>query len=381
MGWKCYNCGNTEEFVEINKVQTDVLQELNTTKIKKIINKTMSESLLDVLCKKCASKNVKWIEISQTDDFLFSDDFVLTEEHNIGTMCFELTTKCDIDCKYCPRGKKEELDYTLIKRLLDENFSLQKPIRSFELGWDMGNPLLHSKIKDIMELFSSFDCNVNILTNGKNFVNNIKNLNISNANVTLFLDHTEKETNDIFMGKGVYDGTTKALKWLNKHKIKTYVYMRMGRHNFDQIKDMKTFCDKNDATFIPTEIYPLGSARESMLMTDNMKQKAICDIENLGLKKSIHFSEPSGNCTYLRKLRLFVDSSGFMSFCHFLNLSNARIINANHMSLLELIQKNNKVRMGFVKNKNKKISSWQKPRMTASPCSYCLYAFGLNKKW
>ena len=45
MGWQCRNCGNTESFVEINKVQTEVRQQKGSTRIEKIVNKKIRENI------------------------------------------------------------------------------------------------------------------------------------------------------------------------------------------------------------------------------------------------------------------------------------------------------------------------------------------------
>ena len=169
MGWKCSECGNTKSFVEINRVETLVSQKEATTKIEKIVNKFTKNPRLDVWCDNCKSKSVEWTDVSNQDEnYIYEQESYVSENHNIGTIVFELTNKCDIDCVYCPKEGSEELDFNIIKRIIDENKTLQNPIRHFELGWDMGNPLSHSRIKEIMELFNQFDCNVNILTNGKN---------------------------------------------------------------------------------------------------------------------------------------------------------------------------------------------------------------------
>ncbi|MBL7056608.1 radical SAM protein [Candidatus Woesearchaeota archaeon] len=387
MGWKCSECGNTKSFVEINRVETLVSQKEATTKIEKIVNKFTKNPRLDVWCDNCKSKSVEWTDVSNQDEnYIYEQESYVSENHNIGTIVFELTNKCDIDCVYCPKEGSEELDFNIIKRIIDENKTLQNPIRHFELGWDMGNPLSHSRIKEIMELFNQFDCNVNILTNGKNFVNNIKKLNLTdNFNFTFFLDHPDEKENDKLMGECTFSNTLDAFEYLNQRGISFNVYMRLNKYNYNKVEGMNQLVKNcGGGSLVPTEIYPLGKTKDDMLMDDEMKREAIEEITKLNLNKSIHFSPAllNENCTYQRKLRLFIDAKGRLSFCHFLSsLHNSSIGSIEGRSLLEIIQKNNQVRIGFLKNKNRLFAKWKKPRQTASPCSYCLHSFGLNKKW
>jgi len=359
MGWQCRNCKNTESFTEINKVETLVTQEKSSTKIIDTINRYLEDPLISVRCNECNSLHVNWQDIKQDNSYIFNQKGYVSEDHKINTMVLELSTKCDLDCIYCPKESSNEMDIELIKRLLEENSKLKNPIKHFEFGWDMGNPLMHSKIKEIISIFNSFDCGVNILTNGKNLIPYLENLNLDHRyTITLFLDHPKKQENDKIMGK-VYDKTLEAIKYLKKHNINHNVYMRLSSYNYDQIENMV----KLVGNVVPTTIYPLGKATKKMLVTKKMKKQAIADIDRLNLNKSIHFS-PFGDCTYNRKQRIFIDVNGNLSFCHFLQTS---LIKADK-SLLELIQINNHIRNKFLEKK----ANAKEP-----PCEYCMKILGV----
>jgi MoaA/NifB/PqqE/SkfB family radical SAM enzyme len=385
MGWKCKNCGNTERFTEINKVETLVSQDKDTTNIRSVFNKYAANPFLEVRCANCSSAFVGWLSSQdQPDDYLFGQHGFVSEQHTINTMVFELTGKCNLDCVYCPKEGNNELDFSLLKLLMEENSGLQRPIRHFELGWDTGNPLLHSRIKDILRIFNDFDCQVNILTNGKGFIEKVVGLNLTNISFTFFLDHPEEKQNDQMMGKGVFKSTLAAFDFLRQKGITFNVYMRMNSSNYDKIQEMdKLVKDYGANSLTPTEIYPLGKAENSMLMTDEMKQKVLKDIGDLSLNKSIHFSQATlnANCSYQRKQRIFINSDGNLCFCHFLPMQNTVISDIRDRHLLEIIQINNKARIGFLKNKERLFADWKKPRAAASPCSYCINCFGIDKEW
>ncbi|MCF7861547.1 hypothetical protein K9M79_04855 [Candidatus Woesearchaeota archaeon] len=383
MGWKCLNCGNNRLFIERNLVDSLIYQDENSN-VKRVVNKYIKNGMQGVSCRICNSNNIKRIEAEkQPDDFLYTQKDFVSPGHSIKTIVFELTNKCDANCVYCPKYGVNELDYNQISRLIVENNELDNPVRHFELGWDMGNPLLHSRINDIIGILR--EDQVNILTNGKNFMRNIEGIEFGrNHSFTFFLDHPDKELNDHLMGEGVYRGTLQAFKWLKDSGFQFRIYMRLSSENCDQIKDMVSLTKGWGTHVVPTEIYPLGEAKTKHLMSDGQKRKAIGDIERLNLNKSIHFSPTllCHDCTYQRKLRLVIDASGNLSFCHFLtSIPDAKIVEIGDKHILELIKINYNVRKGFLENKASFFDDWIKPRKTSSPCSYCLHSFGIKERY
>jgi MoaA/NifB/PqqE/SkfB family radical SAM enzyme len=381
MGWFCKACGNRESFTEYNRVRTSVLQGPDA-RIKKIINAYDEKPLIEVFCNRCHSRNIGWMEVAQDNRFIFDDDRFVSQNHEISAIVFELTNRCDAECPYCPKSGEAELSVSIIRRILEENRRLVNPIGSFELGWDMGNPLLHKDIVHVLDLFKGLD--VNILTNGRDFMSVARGLDLRGFTLTFFLDSPLEKENDESMGHGCYRGTVQALEYLREQKIAANIYMRLNSSNYGQLAEMKSFAESLGADLIPTEIYPIGLAKRGMWMDNLMKEKAIERIDELKLMKTIHYSKATvgSNCSYLRRRRMLIDARGKLSFCHFISsLPNAAIADASSLSLLELIQKNNKARNGFIRNKEARFHAWKKPRETSSPCGYCLHAFGVKEEW
>jgi len=374
MGWRCRNCGNTESFIETNKVQTRVRQDTDT-RIRKTIHEFPKSPLLSVKCEKCLSTFVEWVDLEQDRSYVFDNPGFVTQDHEIDCMMLELSTKCNLKCASCPKGPDNFIDFSLVKRLIEENFRLENPIRQFELGWDMGNPCLHPDFEKIARLLLSHGAGVNVLTNALDFQD------VKSASYSFWLDHPNQAINDEMMGGAAYEKTLAALDQL---KGRAAIIMRMSAGNHDQLPKMLDLAKRHGAGLIPTEIYPLGKAEDNMLMTDPMKEQVVRDIEALGLMRSIHYSKPTATsgCTYLRSKRMAIDAQGNLNFCHFLtSLPNSRIISAENLSMLEIIQKNNQVRNSFNRNKQKKFPGWTPKRKNVSSCSYCLHAFGLDKRW
>ena len=68
MGWRCNKCGNTEDFTEVNTVNTEVSQEKDSTKILGIRNTYRNEAALNVWCNRCDGEDVVWKDVAGQDD-------------------------------------------------------------------------------------------------------------------------------------------------------------------------------------------------------------------------------------------------------------------------------------------------------------------------
>jgi MoaA/NifB/PqqE/SkfB family radical SAM enzyme len=312
-------------------------------------------------------------------------------ENQIEVCVIELTNKCDLNCVFCTRPRKNDsIDIKLLKKLLKENNRLINPIKNFELGWN-GNPLLNRRIEEILKMFQLYQLNLNIVTNGFNLKDTISFFEddlLKNVHFTIFFDSANEEKNDFLMGtKKAFKKTIESIEYLLERNLKYDFLMRVNSKNYDEIKDVLEIAKfYHSNLLIPMEIFPFTN-KKNLLLTDEMKSKVIETIDKLKsigepIHKNIQFEQPFGNCTYLRNKRLFVNSKGELSFCHFISiLKNAKMSDNKNEKIEKLISINNEARDIFVANKSKELIKWKLPRKNASPCSYCLYHFGVRENW
>ena len=312
-------------------------------------------------------------------------------ENRVEVLVLELTNRCDLNCIFCARKRKNDfINLRILERFLEENHRLVNSIRTFELGWG-GNPLLHKDIKKVIKLFKSYGISLNIVTNGFNLVNILKNFSdklLSGIHFTIFLDSSNENKNDLLMGrKGIFRKTLAAINYLKSRNLGYDILMRLTSKNYDDIESMIDFCKINDSNvLIPIEIFPPLRNRK-LLLDDKTKSKVMSIIDDLmsrgeNVHKVVHFAEPSGNCTYLRYKRLFINSKGNLGFCHFLtHLSSNEITDCRKYNFTQILQINNVIRKKFVEKKERQIENWKYPRENVSPCSYCMQQFGVKCKW
>lgn len=302
-----------------------------------------------------------------------------------------LTYKNDLNNLIFQKIKRQhELDSSLVRKLLKENEKLERPIRNFEFGWE-GNPLLHKKIEKILELFKQYSLKLNIVTSGFNLKDIIAFFDddiLANIHFTIFFDSPYEEKNDSLMGqRKTFKKTIESMEYLQNKRLKYDILMRICSQNYNEIESMMEVLKfYRGGLLIPVEVFPFVKDKESLL-SDEMKIQAISTIDKLRnsgqpVHKTIQFEKPEGNCTYLRKKRLFINSKEKLAFCHFLAcLENTDICDMKNKNLAELIEINNEIMDDFARKKQIKLTTWELPRKYASPCSYCLQCSGGKEKW
>lgn len=312
-------------------------------------------------------------------------------KYAIDVIVIELTNRNDLDSIYfLKRDKVETLNFSLLKKIVKGNEKLGSPIKFFELGV-IGNPLLHKNIQKILKLFHESNLRLNIVTNGLNLKEIIPFFDdslLQNIHFSVYLDSFKEEKNDNLMRtEKSFKKTIESIEYLQARNLRYDILMKICSQNYNEIEKMLEVAKFYRCNLlVPMEAFPFVKDK-NLLLTDEMKSEAIATIDKLRsfgepVHKVIQFEKPEANCTYLRKKRLFVNSMGKLAFCHFLScLRNTEICEIENKSLEKLIESNNKIRDNFVRKKERKLKVWTLPRKTASPCSYCLYHFGVREKW
>lgn len=310
------------------------------------------------------------------------------KRNKIEVIVFELANKDEV-WKKASKGVTHNLNLELIEGLIEEIDKQKMNIKHVELGGS-GNPLIHPKIKEFLNLFSQENIGITIVTNGlglREIISEIQDHVLENSHFCLYLDHPKEKINDKLMTQGLYKKTIESMEYLQSRGIKYDILMRVNSKNYDEIEEMLEIAKHyNCNLLLPMETFPFNEEKQ-LLLTDKMKKEVINTIHrlrNIGepIFKVIHFETPPNNCSYLRKERLFINSKGQLGFCHFLSdLDNSWIVDIEGKSLEELIKINNFVRNKFLEKKSKEINTWNLPRKMVSPCSYCLKCYGVKEKW
>ena len=306
----------------------------------------------------------------------------------INTITIELTNRCDLNCKFCVPQKKSDLKFSTFKHIVKESQKIDPAVKHFEFGYS-GNPFMYKRFTDVLGLLKKNGIGANVVTNGFNLKWNLGFIDdklLKNISFSVYLESGDEAKCDMFSGvKKYYRKTIEAMEYMNARGIPWSIFMRVTSLNYQEIEGMLEILKfYNGGNLFPIEVFPYTD--ESLVLTDEMKKEVINKIVSLmnygeRIKQVIQFSEVAGNCSYQRMDRLFINSQGKVGFCHFLTPIASEMFDVKRLKLSNLIVKNNKVRVEYLKEKGKELNSWERPRETVSPCSYCLHHFGENKNW
>ena len=122
----------------------------------------------------------------------------------------EITNMCNKNCSFCSKDDKTKREIKLEE--MDEVLTKLKPYTNYLYLHVKGEPLFHSKIKEILDLCKKYNYYINITTNGsllsKNIDEIINNKNIRQINISLHSIKSENELNDILKSsKKILDNT------------------------------------------------------------------------------------------------------------------------------------------------------------------------------
>lgn len=174
----------------------------------------------------------------------------------------QITTGCNLMCRHCYLGPSQVNELTLktIRDILDE-FEKMQGLRLLITG---GEPLLHTKFKDINRLFSEYAFRKVLFTNGVLLSEElVESLNVNEIQVSI--DGIETG-HDALRGKGTFKKAIAGLRLAAQtgHDISVATMVHsMNLHDFEEMKKMfKGMGIKDWTVDVPSDD---GNLRENQL--------------------------------------------------------------------------------------------------------------------
>ena len=183
------------------------------------------------------------------------------------TLYLVLTCKCNLECKYCPfpkLSKKREIlmspeivtkGIDLWMRHIFDNFDKK---RDYFIIFYGGEPLLNTNtLKCSLKYIEKLKKENKLPRNNLHIIVDTNGILINNKIIRLFRKYNvmvtvgcdgPKKLNDYYRvdnkGKGTFQKVEKAIKLLEKNKIKTFISVSITPHNIFKIKDFSNFFSK-----------------------------------------------------------------------------------------------------------------------------------------
>jgi radical SAM protein with 4Fe4S-binding SPASM domain len=151
-------------------------------------------------------------------------------------LLFNITDKCNLECKHCYLGKSgsTEIGIDLIEKAVS-NFARMGGMKLMISG---GEPLLHSKFWELMEVLKSCELRIVILSNGT-LVNDSAARKLSGYVDEVQISIDGIRSHDIIRGRNTYDKAIAGVRALKNHNIPVSIATMVHRCNTGEFDEMQ----------------------------------------------------------------------------------------------------------------------------------------------
>lgn len=184
---------------------------------------------------------------------------------------FELTRKCNLNCKYCYNRSTFAFSNELSKEKI---FSLLNELREagvFEVRFTGGEPTMHKYFWEIVNYADKLGFFISLGTNGMFDDNTLEKIKESNIKIIILSLDGPKEYNDSVRGAGSFDKVVSNIRKLReKHDLMIKVNCVLTRDNKDFMEDLTKIAvplGVNVLNFVPIKFTGRAKAPEIKLLT------------------------------------------------------------------------------------------------------------------
>ena len=255
---------------------------------------------------------------------------------NFKKIYIEITNNCNLDCTFCIKNKREK-KFISTKEYMKvlENI---KPFTNYVYLHLMGEPLLHPKINEIIDMTSKNKINVNITTNGYLLKRVENNQNIRQINISL---HSFDEKYNIGL-KDYLNNIFDTIKTL-PNTIINYRLWASNKHYYEIIKILE---EKYQKEIIPNNIGNFTLDKNIFVsIKEEFKWPEIKESRKEGTKSftgtCLALKDHIGILSNLDVVACCLDSNGDICFGNLNDNTLAEIINSEKFNYIKMNLENN----------------------------------------
>ena len=272
---------------------------------------------------------------------------------NINGLYVEITDKCNFNCIYCYNDSTAKKLNSLSIEAYKDFIEIVKEYGLERITLSGGEPTLHPKLAEILNINHVFGLEQRLITNGTRITENLLNEMVSkDLTFQLTIDGHDEASNDLMRGKNAYAITTNAIKMFIANGFSDRITVRCNLH-FGNYEHMYT---------IVTQLKEMGIRKVGFALISNLGRAT--DIEIIDVVKHARIikaiednvatisrdigiipdfsAEPTMACPYEspgNSLTLRIDSQGNIYPCQIINDSRFSLGNIHLTSAISL--KNN----------------------------------------
>lgn len=218
--------------------KNDELYELSESAFNFVLSFKDGKDLSEINGNKSFIKNLLKLSILEESDKIKKRNFILNKPP-IPTLRYleiQLTSKCNLKCKHCYQGEKNDLElpFSALKNILND-FVYFQGLRILLSG---GEPLLYSNFKELNLFLKNYPAYVVLITNGV-LLNKIPLAQIRNIDeIQVSLDGMEYGHN-ILRGEGTFEKVISGVKRIKEKTDKKISFATMVHNkNISEFKNM-----------------------------------------------------------------------------------------------------------------------------------------------
>lgn len=190
---------------------------------------------------------------------------------------FILTSRCNFGCKHCLRdfNNTSDLNVDIIEKVIKS----AKKFGFRNVSLTGGEPTLHPRLKDILELAVQHGYSIVMPTNGyhfKDYVQVFKKLPRNSFLPAFSLESADKNKHDAIRKSGSYEILLEDFKICRCLKIPFRIISAISTSNFDEVFEIALFAKKKGAHSLSvTTVLPCPRSEDNKLVLPEQKRKEL----------------------------------------------------------------------------------------------------------
>ncbi|MFZ3384121.1 MAG: radical SAM protein, partial [Candidatus Methanoperedens sp.] len=235
-------------------------------------------------------------------------------------LLLNITNRCNLACKHCYLQKSGKLEIDL--DVFEKAVSQFEEIGGLKLMISGGEPLVHSRFRELMEILPSYELRVVVLSNGTLIDRNTaRKLSDYVHEVQVSIDGIY--SHDLLRGKGSYSRSMKGISNLNEYGIPVSIATMVHKFNTGEFDEMEKLFSKTGAISWSVDVPCIvGSLCENKDFVLDLKEAA--NFLKYGFGAGSHESTGDHTCgSHLCS----VSSDGSASKCGFFENEPAGTVN------------------------------------------------------
>lgn len=171
-------------------------------------------------------------------------------KHNIPSIYFEITNKCNLFCKHCYNNSGNKNNSEIEPIYIENLFADMQKNGLKNLSLSGGEPLLHSEIKHIVKTSKKYGIDLKIITNGTLLDKYIDFLYENNIKIQISIDGSTPKIHNIIRGNGSFEKMESNLKLAIKKGAECYLKSTINYYNADDVEKMILYAIDKGASMI-----------------------------------------------------------------------------------------------------------------------------------